>query len=88
MKVLSVALMSFAASAVSAVAVISRNVCKTISNRDKTHSLDHMSDLLKNCPPDKRECVAETVAKVADSLFPQPGPPLPPRSPRHHDNEN
>lgn len=80
---LSVVLISSLATAASAVAAISAHVCRTISNRDKTRSLDHMTQLLKGCPPDECESVAEAIAKVADSLFPQPPPTLADRSPRH-----
>ena len=82
MKVLSVVLVSSLATAASAVAAISAHVCRTISNRDKTRALDRMSQLLKDCPPEECESVAEAVAKVADSFFPQPSPTLADRSPR------
>ena len=67
----------------SAYAAISTHVCRTISNRDKTRALDHMTQLLKGCPPEECESVAEAIVKVADSLFPQPPPILADRSPRH-----
>ena len=82
MKVLSVVLVSSLATAASAVAAISAHVCRTISNRDKTRALDRMSQLLKDCPPEECESVAEAIAKVADSFFPQPPPTLADRSPR------
>lgn len=83
MKVLGIVLMSSMATAASAVAAISAHVCRTISNRDKTRSLDQMAQLLNGCPPEECESVAEAIAKVADSLFPQPPPTLPVRSSRH-----
>lgn len=82
MKVLSIVLVSSMATAASAVAAISAHVCRTISNRDKARSLDHMTELLKDCPPEECDSVAEAIAKVADSLFPQPPPVLPARSSR------
>lgn len=82
MKVLSIVLASSMATAASAVAAISAQICRAISNRDKVRSLNRMTELLKDCPPEECESVAKAIAKVADSLFPQPPPALPVRSSR------
>jgi hypothetical protein len=87
MNVLSIILASSAASAASAVAAISRHVCKMISNRDKAQSLNHMTDILKDCPADECESVTKAIAKVADSLFPQPRLSLSDRLPRRRNGK-